>query len=190
MKATYISLLVGGITTATIAAAAAAPDVDQLLACSRMQDTGARLQCFDRAVAPLARQALADTPAPAVKAQAPAATVQVPAATVRTTPGPAPAPAASRPEFGQEQLRREDQPAPSKESLSITARITSQRSAGQGTYLVSLDNGQVWRHETGSQAEYLKPGDAVTITRGSLGSYRLTRDAGKAMNWIKVTRIR
>ncbi len=188
MKTAFIPLLVGSLSTAV--AAAAAPDNNALLACYQMQEAAARLQCFDREVAPLARQALANTPAPAVRAQTPAANVQVPAATVRTPPGPVPAPAASRPEFGQEQLKRSDQPAPSEDSLSITARITSQRSAAQGTYLVSLDNGQVWRHETGSQAEYLKPGDSVTISRGSLGSYRLTRDAGKAKNWIKVTRIR
>jgi 23S rRNA pseudouridine2605 synthase len=57
-------------------------------------------------------------------------------------------------------------------------------------YLVTLDNGQVWRHEDGGMAPYLVPGDAVTISRGAMGSYRLTRDAGKSKDWVRVTRVR
>lgn len=186
MKATYISLLVGGITTATIAAAAASPDVDQLLTCSRIQDTGARLQCFDRIVAPLAQQA-------ATRAQPPAAAASpvTPRATPSTAPAVAsPSRAATLPEFGQEQLKPKDQLAASPESLALHARIASMRKGGQGTYLITLDNGQVWSHEASVQAEYLVVGEAVTISRAALGSYRLTRDAGKLKNWIRVTRVR
>jgi hypothetical protein len=53
-----------------------------------------------------------------------------------------------------------------------------------------LDNGQVWRHEDSVQGEYLRDGEAITIEKGALGSYKLTRDAGKSRNWIRVTRVR
>ena len=71
------------------------------------------------------------------------------------------------------------------------ARLTTQRELGSSrTYNLFLDNGQVWRHENSDLGTYLKDGDAVTITKGTMGSYRLTLDAGKAKNWIRVTRVR
>jgi hypothetical protein len=40
-------------------------------------------------------------------------------------------------------------------------------------------------------ANYLNPGEAVTITRASMGSYRLTLDsAGNGKSWVRVTRVR
>lgn len=186
MKATCISLLVGGFATATLAAGAAAPDADQLLACSRLQDTAARLQCFDRATAPLAQQA-------APRAQPPA-TVPLPAtpraAPPATLPVAPPAQPASPQEFGQEQLKAKGESGASQEPPALNARIASLRKGGPGKYLVTLDNGQVWSHESSVHADYLIVGEAVTISRAALGSYRLTRDAGKAKNWIRVTRVR
>jgi hypothetical protein len=97
---------------------------------------------------------------------------------------------AQAPSFGQEQMQPKDRPELAAESAVLRARIASTRRGGQGTYLIALDNGQVWRHEEGSQAEYLKVGEAVTITRGAMGSYRLTLDAGSSRNWVRVSRVR
>lgn len=77
-----------------------------------------------------------------------------------------------------------------KEEEALHARITEMRRSGSSAFLVTLDNGQVWRHENETQGEYLRIGEPVTITKAALGSYRLTRDAGAAKNWIRVTRIR
>jgi hypothetical protein len=57
-------------------------------------------------------------------------------------------------------------------------------------FIVYLDNGQAWKHQDVVLGEYLREGEAITISRAALGSYRLTRDAGKSKNWIRVTRIR
>lgn len=72
----------------------------------------------------------------------------------------------------------------------VKARIVNVRDAGAGTFVVSLDNGQSWRHEDEYLGSYLRQGEAVTITRSTMGSHRLTRDAGKAKEWIRVTRVR
>jgi hypothetical protein len=191
MKAACISFLIGGVTTAAVAAGAAAPDAERLLTCYEMKDAGARLQCFDRAVAPLAQPAAARTQPPATVA-APVSPRVTPSVTPQVTPpaaAPA-APAASLPEFGQEQLKLKDQSASSQGSLSLSARIASMRKGGQGIYFITLDNGQVWSHEASAQADYLVIGETVTISRAALGSYRLTRDAGKSKNWIRVNRVR
>lgn len=94
----------------------------------------------------------------------------------------------ARSDFGEEQLGGRAQLP--EEEATLQARITETRKATGGLYLVILDNGQVWRHETGSMAEYLRAGEAVTIRRAGLGSYRLTLDAGRNKDWIRVTRIR
>ena len=70
------------------------------------------------------------------------------------------------------------------------ANIERLRTVAASQFVIYLDNGQAWRHEDQVQGEYLREGEAITISKGTLGSYRLTRDAGKAKNWIRVTRIR
>jgi hypothetical protein len=175
------------LATATVSAEAAqtAPPTDRLLVCTDLTEAIARLTCFDREMAPLvsARRAAVAQPPP-VPAPSPApASVTAPVA-------PAPPAAATAPtaaQFGQEQLKSRDQDA---EPAALHARIASSRRGGQGTYLLTLDNGQVWRHEEGSQVEYLKVGEAVTITRAAMGSYRLNLDAGNSRNWVRVTRVR
>jgi hypothetical protein len=185
MKTTLISLVAGSLAAAAVSAGAAAAEVDGLLACSRISDSAPRLQCFDRAVAPLVQQASnGQAPAPAATPTRPTA----PPPTVTPAPARPPVAAVTPPELGQEQLKSSVKPA--RETETLTARIASLGKGAQGTYLVTLDNGQVWRHEQGAQGEYLKVGDSVTIGRAALGSYRLTRDAGKSKNWIRVSRVR
>jgi hypothetical protein len=82
------------------------------------------------------------------------------------------------------------QPKAPAEVETLQAHITATRKASGGLYLIILDNGQTWRHESGSMEPYLKVGEAVTIRKGSLGSHRLTLDSGQAKNWVRVTRVR
>lgn len=176
----------------TIEASAASLSPDKLVACAGMTDSAARLACYDREVGPLAREVAerarasgpvaSDPAAPVARATAPTPT---PAPAKVTTPATAPTPS-----FGQEQLTREQRPAPEKEDLTLHAHLSSQKSAGPGLFNLYLDNGQVWRHEDQVQGAYLNDGDAITIEKGAMGSYKLTRDAGKSRNWIRVTRVR
>jgi hypothetical protein len=73
---------------------------------------------------------------------------------------------------------------------TVRARISGTRKANGGVYVITLDNGQTWRHESGSMEPYLKLGEAVTISKATFGSYRLTIDSGNSKNWIRVTRVR
>ena len=72
----------------------------------------------------------------------------------------------------------------------LRAHVSSQRPAGTGVFIVFLDNGQAWRHEDYALGTYLREGDAITISKASMGSYRLTRDGANAKNWIRVTPVR
>lgn len=185
IKHTVASLLLAAAAAPTFAADAGTGAVDRLVACSEVKDTRARLACFDREIAPLAAERTANAAPPAARAPVPAP----PPPVARTSPTPAPAPAAA-PSLGKEQLKGEARPAAKEEEQVLHASITSIQKVNSGAWLVALDNGQAWRHEDETQGAYLKSGEAVTIRKGSLGSYRLSRDAGSDKNWIRVTRVR
>lgn len=140
---------------------------DALADCGAIADSARRLACFDELAAPYL----------APGQVSPASPVR-PASPARADSPPSPA--------------RSAEPAATSapQSGAISARVASQRALPPDSFLVELDNGQRWRHEDVRQAEFLKAGDAVTITRSTLGTWRLTRDAGDAKNWIRVTRVR
>lgn len=179
MNKSAITFLLAAAASPGWPADSSGPALDSLIACSAIQDAGGRLACFDREIAPLA--------ATRPRAARPAAVVTAPPAPAQprpeTTPGPA------RPSFGEEQLNA-SQRAPDGDEQVMHAHISELKPAGSGRFLVTLDNGQVWFHEDAFLGGYLKKGEAVTITRATLGAYRLTRDAGQAKNWIRVTRVR
>lgn len=178
---------------------AAEPDTEKLLSCLDVESAVARLDCFDRESRSLiqARRATTVSAAPASTAPSPAVAPApaVPAATVSPlvtiSPAPAaPARAAEPASFGEDQLKPKDRTRESTEPSVMQARIATLRNGNGGVYFITLDNGQVWRHESGSMAEYLNQGAAVTISKAALGSYRLTLDDGRSKNWIRVSRVR
>jgi len=190
-KRKLIAVLVAAV--AMVEARAASLSEDQLVACAGMTDSAARLACYDRELAPLAREVAerARGSSPAAAAPTPAhvaatVTSSAPAGVTSTAPATATTPASS---FGQEQLPREQRPAPEKEELTLHARLNSQKSVGGGRFNLYLDNGQVWRHEDSELGFYLKDGDAITIKKGALGGYKLSGDTGRWRDWILVTRV-
>lgn len=162
------------------AAHAAAP-LSDLLACRELTDSGARLACFDRAAA-----ALAGSP-PAAAAAAPAG--GPPAA-------PAPAPLHPAPvldpqqQFGlpERTVAQQEVAAGTRaaDAAKIEAHIVRMVTAADGRVAFTLDNSQVWI-QLEAQGELLtKPGEAVTISRGWLGSYWMQP---KSARGFKVSRL-
>jgi hypothetical protein len=140
-------LSIAGIVLLQSAVANAALD-PLLQACAGLGNDFERLACYDKAVAQLSGAALMDT---AAKTATPESMFGMGAA-VAGTPAP--------------QL-------PAREELpSIKAAIAQLHAAADGTQLIELDNGQVWRQES-SKKLLLKTGDVVTISRAALGSFKL-----------------
>jgi hypothetical protein len=180
-----------------------------LLACRNISDAAARLACFDREAAsltpaPTAGGAASPIPAPIPPpSSATAATASATAATASVPPAPlAPAPVAStavRPAQvldPQQQFGLPERAVAAKEvaagtrsadATKIEAHLAGIAPAVDGRAVFTLDNGQVWR-QLSTEADLLaKQGDAVTISRGLLGSYWL---ALKSKRGCKVTRLR
>lgn len=172
--------------------AGASRALDGLLACRRIAGSAARLACFDReSAAVAARMAKAVRPRPAVagsppKAPAPGlagpgpggAAAHSPALDPRQTFGLPPGQILAREEAAQRA------PAPLDH---IQAHIVTLANAGDGREIFTLDNHQVWKEVEPDGDLYAKPGEAVEISRGWLGSYSLSL---KSRRSSKVLRLR
>lgn len=195
-KTKYALCLLIWAAALPLADAASPAGLDGLIRCAALGEPQQRLACFDREIAPHVAAQRPGTSTVPLAAAAPAFAAPAPAAPIVAQPSasqpplqpPTASPAPTR-ALGVEQLPVDRQPARQAEELALSARITALDKAGSA-FFVSLDNGQVWRHENSTLGEYLKMGESVTITRAAMGSYRLTRDAGQAKNWIRVSRVR
>lgn len=165
MRVAIASLILASVCCS--ATRALAQDTTLLAACSEVVATEARLACFDREILPFTKRSATASPAT-----------------------PTSSASNSSASFGQEQLARANKPSVTPQESVLRGRITAMSQARPGTFLLTLDNDQVWRHENEHLGSYLRTGEAITIRRGTLGTYRLTRDAGDAKNWIRVTRVR
>jgi hypothetical protein len=194
MKKNALTLVLALASVPVWPAEAITPEMEKLVDCADLKDSLQRLECYDRGIVPFARaRSAAATSASAVVVRA-TAPAEVPMPSTTSAPSAAPAilvsaPPASASTLGQEQLPADRKPAAPEEEQVLRAKISSLRTAGNA-FLVSLDNGQVWRHEDQYQGAYLKQGESVTVRKAAMGSYRLTRDAGESRNWIRVTRVR
>jgi hypothetical protein len=130
-----------------------------LQACAAIKADSERYACYDREMAKLVPGAVVATAGAA--AVAPAA---APVLTPEQRFGLSPA---------QADAKVSEVSAPgSLESLE--AKVSGIRNITNGRVLIDLDNGQVWRQVDTDVTVRLKPGDAVSIKRGTLGSYWLS----------------
>jgi len=176
------------------AISASTPTAADLARCAAIAGPDARLACYDGLAghpAPPAAVPPAAIPAAAIPAAAiPAASS--PRSTAPAVPAPAvpPAPAAaatpaptfaSDPQnfgFTEAQKRAQAQPHAAPEGpTAIQARVTKIVDNPAGRSYVVLDNGETWVFVDAADDARLRPGDQVTIKRGSLGSFLLLTSA-------------
>jgi hypothetical protein len=158
----------------------AAEPLADVLACRAIAEPAARLACFDRETA-----ALASAPSPLAAAPAPAAPNAAPAER-------APPVLDSQQTFGLNgtaiDAKAEAAGARTPKVSKIDAHVSALALAGDGRTIFTLDNAQVWLQLQSSDRDMLaKLGDAVTVSRGMLGSYWLQLKSGRG---CKVTRLR
>lgn len=164
-----------GVVLGTLLCPAAGAS-DPVAACTNIADAAARLECYDRASG---RKVDAGAAAGAVAGTAAAASAQP----VVAAPQAAAPPVDSTATFG---LSREKIAEVQQESGELKATVASVANHSQpGRWVVTLDNGQVWeQRETTPASRRPQPGDRVTITTASLGSYLLTAP-GRGSNRVR-----
>lgn len=164
-----------------LGAAKAAPPttpLTQLLACRNIATDAARLTCFDRTSAALARTPVASPPSVASAAQPTRAMKE--ALDPQRTFG-LPHAAIVQREAAAAGVHVQD-------ASKISARIVGLGQDRDGREIFALDNGQVWEQLVADGTDvYTKRGDSVLISRGWLDSYWLE---APSHHGCKVTRLR
>jgi hypothetical protein len=78
-------------------------------------------------------------------------------------------------DFGMSpQVARQQGQAPPDKLGKLVAHVVSVTRQLRGEAVVTLDNGQVWQEAEGGSVLDVKPGDAVTIYAGVLGSFLMS----------------
>lgn len=137
---------------------------DRLLACASLRENMERLACYDRLAARIstgADEGVSSAPAPLPEEM-----------------------------FGLSVAAADkgrSQAAVERRGLdSITAQVVSVQERRPAGVLLELDNGQMWR-QLDDKPLLIKEGDSVKISRGALGSFRLTAPSGRG---ARVRRVR
>lgn len=136
-------------------------DAADLGTCNAIEDSAARLACYDAAAGRTVKSAseAPRTPAPAA--------------------APAPAPAASQAEFGMnEEMKRKSRGEKEPAVEALRSKISSARLSGLGHYTLTLANGQRWYVADSGASLRFEEGESVEIHQGSFGSFHLLRPAG------------
>lgn len=144
--------------------------IEALVACTNIEDDGARLACYDLQ---FGRQPSPVT-APAAAAAAPA--VQ--------------AGARSEDNFGLTAEQRDSRASGSRKNKQverIVAQVLSAQMTASGRLLLTLDNGQQWLQVEPSPRQYFFKGDPITIKKASLGSFLAS--GPKSGTGIRIRRV-
>jgi hypothetical protein len=158
-KISKAGALVGAILYVHVSQAAEALP-EAMRACVTLKRDAERLACYDRAAASL-------------EAGSGGATATSPenmfGAHTALTPKPKDPPEAKREELQQ-----------------ITGQVVSVGHSQTGLMELALDNDQVWRQHDGEAALIIQTGDSVTISRASLGTFRITDKRGRSARFRRV----
>lgn len=155
-----------GLILATQVNASPADLREAVRACAGLQDARDRLACFDQFAARLAVEQPA-TPAAAAGILTPQQRFGLSSDRIGEL------------ELGPAQL--------TKGSSELHARVSSVSARSDGLSVFTLDNAQVWA-QTEKQPNFaVKPGDAVVVSRGALGSFWMSLSARLA---TRVRRLR
>jgi hypothetical protein len=173
---------------------AAAEPLAALLACRSINDSAARLACFDRETAALASAPAASiAAATAAPAAPPASAAPVESQAAAAPPAPEhPAHALdAQQSFGLSgsaiAANEEAAGARPAKIAKIESRVVGLSLTGNGRTVFTLENSQVWRQLESDGDMLAKLNDVATISRGLLGSYWLQLKSGRG---CKVMRMR
>ena len=132
---------------------------ESIKACARLGRDTERLACYDRAVSDLH----------AGKPEGAASPENMFGASPSITPAPSPA----------EEVKRD-------ELKQISAKVVSLKQLDDGALLLTLENDQVWRQQDADARLTVQSGDSVTISRASLGTFRITDTRGRSARFRRV----
>jgi len=79
-----------------------------------------------------------------------------------------------------------EQKSEREELKQITAKVGELSRTAGGLLELGLENGQIWRQQDADVTLIVETGDSVTISRASLGTFRLTDKRGRSSRFKRV----
>lgn len=176
MRFGYAVVFAALLSQSSLSIAAEAGALERAQACVTQTDDARRLACYDAALgvgSDTDRSAGVNGSKPAVPQNAPVSRPSTPTTHERT--------ATERFGYRGEIAREEvDRKAAASKLEMLQARITAIEWLPRGEFMLTLDNGQVWRQKTKQSVGPLHVGDQVTIRAGALGSFRLSGSSNRS----------
>jgi hypothetical protein len=156
MKYSFAAAIAGALLCVQ---AARATDTlpEPIRACATMRNDMERLVCYDKAVAHIESGSAAPSPE------------NMFGASTALTPD-----------------RKAEREAKGEEMQQLSGTVVSLSRASSGLLTVTLDNGQVWRQTDTDTILTIETGDSVTISRASLGTFRLVDKRGRTSRFKRV----
>jgi hypothetical protein len=145
---------------------------DSVVDCTQIAGKDARLRCYDDRMTRLGHKIASDD-----LSVAPKRTAEAKAASAQNHSDFSMAPS---------ELRKKREVA-EQSPQELVAKVKAVNQRAHGELSIQLDNDQVWVETQYSGEATLAAGDTVTIKRGTLGSYFLTRESGRA---LRIKRVR
>jgi len=139
------------------AASAAEPLPEAIKACATMRNDIERLACYDRAVAHIE-----------TGEEAPSKENMFGASTSLATP------------------KKPERETKDEDLQQISGKVVAVSHSESGAVILTLDNGQVWRQQDSDATLVIEIDDSVTISRASLGTFRLTDKRGRSARFRRV----
>jgi hypothetical protein len=163
----FIQMAVALAAAGSIHTAVAADAVpESIRACAQVKDATTRLRCFDRAVMELG------VPVAAGAGSTPSAAASVAVAAPALTPEES---FGAKGTLKVQQQHKAEEPPPLKQ---LTSNIKAVRTGPSGEYIVTLENGQVWR-QLSAQPMQMRVGQPVTLKPMSMGSFWMADVSGR-----------
>jgi hypothetical protein len=177
MRLAYALVTLAPLLHPGVSIAAEPSALERAQACVNQSDDAQRLACYDAALgvgsdtdsSAATNDAISPVPQKAAASPAPSPTTQDPTATESF---------GYYGDIAREKVDREAAAAPKLKMLQ--ARITAIERLPLGEFVVTLDNGQVWRQKAKESIGPLHVGDQVTIRAGALGSFRLSGSSNRS----------
>jgi hypothetical protein len=159
MKKSIAAALVGALLSMQ-ASHAAETLPEPVRACKSLRRDSERLACYDKAVAHVESGAASDA---ALTAE------NMFGGNTAITPPPGP-----------------QNPSEREELQQISGKVVAVDRTVNGLVELRLDNNQVWRQTDTDTTLTIETGDSVTISRASLGTFRLTDKRGRSSRFKRV----
>lgn len=167
-----MALLAGTAFLASVAAPAHAQGNDAILLnilreCAKIDDTAARVACYDRNIG---------RDASTGPSTAPAVGDAVPRSEPRAPSG-----------FASETVQPRNEPAPQRDERT-SAQVAAIAERAPGLYVITLDDGAEWQFTSSAPFSYQppRPGSTVDIRRGALGSFLLRYEGQPSVRVLRV----